>query len=170
MHPKEGAPGKGSHRDLLAALTSGLVGALALATSIYTVVLQRQQVRASVWPRLDGRDESSENDYKTFIVNRGAGSAIIRRFRLLVDKKPMRSWGDFARTLQLHGNMHLFSDVIGVLNPGAEKQLFEADYEATLGLMEFGDRVRSETCFCSSLDECWSWNTSWGGGADGTLE
>jgi hypothetical protein len=41
-----------SHSDRIAALTSGFVAVLALVVSTYNVYLQRQQIRAQVWPRL----------------------------------------------------------------------------------------------------------------------
>ncbi len=165
-------PRRGPNRDLFAALASGFVGALALASSIYTVYLQRQQVRASVWPRLDGREEQAQDDYKLFLVNRGAGSAILHRFRLIVDGRPSKSWGDFAGTISAGHQPGRISKVwtpSGTLNPGAEMLLLEIDWAATLNLME-AKEIRMELCYCSSLDDCWNWTTEFGSDLDETVQ
>jgi hypothetical protein len=173
-HPADLRPSRfhRSNRDLFAALASGFVGALALASSIYTVYLQRQQIRASVWPRLDGRQEQAENDYKLFLVNRGAGSAILRRFRLIVDGQPSKSWRDFAAKISAGRERGRISNVwtpSGALNPGAEMLLVEMDWAEILDVTE-GQNVRMEICYCSSLDDCWNWVTEFGSDADETVQ
>jgi hypothetical protein len=182
-HPDDNEPPhapreRRSNRDLFAALASGFVGTVALLSSMYNVYLQRQQVRAAVWPRLDGREEYGENDYKLFVTNRGVGSAIIQRVRLSLDGRPARSWGDFLNlmpkdlrsqvptgaSLQVW-NTH---SLIGTLNPGAENQFVEVNDATTLLFMEAGKRMRFEICYCSSLDDCWSWSSDFAG-ADETV-
>jgi hypothetical protein len=157
---------------MLAALTSGFVGALALASSMYTVYLQRQQVRAAVWPRLDSREESSEDRYKIFVVNRGAGSAIVRRTRVVLDEKPMHSWGEVVRALPHDAprmSVQAMNDVVGTINPGAEKEMLAGDWATLLALMEAGRSLRVEICYCSSLDECWNWVSTFDGSQDDTI-
>jgi hypothetical protein len=80
------------HRELLAALVSGFVGAVALATSTYTVYLQRQQVRAQVWPYLVMGADWGHDGLVLDVVNRGVGPAAVKRVRVTVDGKPMEDW------------------------------------------------------------------------------
>jgi hypothetical protein len=149
------------------------VGTVALVSSMYNVYLQRQQVRAAVWPRLDGREEYAENDYKVFVANRGVGSAIIRRVRLYLDGRPARSWGDFMNSVPkgleekvpTGASLRLWNahNLIGTLSPGGENQFIEANDATTLLLMEAGTRIRTEICYCSSLDDCWNWSFDFAG-------
>ncbi len=147
------------NRDLLAALTSGFVGALALFASLYNVYLQRQQVRAAVWPRLAAREELTGDDYKLFLANHGVGSAIVKRFRVRFDGELMRSWGDLAKHLSPVAPPRLsgVNDVTVTLSPGGESTLLETDPTGMLALSEAGTRLRGELCYCSSLDDCWNW-------------
>ena len=58
----------GKYRDLLAAVASGFVGALALATSTYNVYLQRQQVKASVWPHVTMDTASTDEGAFSIVI------------------------------------------------------------------------------------------------------
>src|ERR1700691_118048 len=99
--PAASAAPKRSHRDLIAGLTSGFVGALALATSLYNVYLQREQVRAQVWPKITLQDAKGDgDDYGISIANRGVGPADIQRMGVFVDGTPMKSWVEAFKTLR----------------------------------------------------------------------
>ncbi|HEY2514267.1 MAG TPA: hypothetical protein VGI39_25545 [Polyangiaceae bacterium] len=166
------APEKRSRRDLLAALASGFVAAMALLTSVYTVYLQRQQVRAAVWPRLDGREEYGENVYKLFVANRGAGAAMIERLRISLDGRPVRTWGEFLHrlpddvTATIPGgsaSIDKADNLACTIGAGGEKEFLEVDQAALLVLMELGRRLSVEVCYCSSLEECWNWEFDFAG-------
>ncbi len=159
----------GSERAATAA--SGFAAALALATSIYNVYLQRAQVRAQVWPHLE-YSYSNVPDEKAFtlnVENAGVGPAIVRYVRLEVDGKELESWNDaFAAAAlgkpALAGFLERPSNYtqspIGhrVIGPGATIHPLRiggvADEEqAAMG--EAFVRLSAEICYCSTLDECW---------------
>src|ERR1043165_8879381 len=68
-----------------------LVGVSALFVSAYTAYVQRQQVRAAVWPILE---YSTSNDPKIRFTldNKGVGPAIVRHVVVRVDGEPVRNW------------------------------------------------------------------------------
>ena len=59
------------------AIVATFVGFLALCVSGYTAYMQRQQVRAAVWPILQF-DSSNAPDIHFTLANKGVGPALIR--------------------------------------------------------------------------------------------
>jgi len=72
------------------AVIATLVGLCALCVSAYTAYVQRQQVRAAVWPILEF--DSSNAPIHFTLANKGVGPAIIRHVILKVDAQPVRNW------------------------------------------------------------------------------
>src|SRR5689334_1135568 len=70
----------------------GLIGFLALCVSAYTAYMQRQQVRAAVWPIL--QFDNSNGPIELALSNKGVGPAIIRQVIVRVDDQPVRNWGE----------------------------------------------------------------------------
>src|SRR5262245_26726536 len=54
--------------------------------------MQRQQVRAAVWPILEF--ESSNGPIRFTLANKGVGPAIVRHVTLTVDDQPVKSWAE----------------------------------------------------------------------------
>jgi hypothetical protein len=163
-------PRKRSPRDLLAALTSGFVGALALASSLYNVYLQRQQLRAAVIPRLTIQGWQDEKSFGMSVANRGVGPADVKRMRVLVDGKPMESWVNAITTL-----LHVKSitapqtkDIATMLSAGLEVPIFSYELEDYLVIMKERKRVSVELCYCSTLGDCWLLANPWDGTPDTT--
>src|SRR5438552_8737433 len=73
------------------AVIATFVGFLALCVSGYTAYVQRQQVRAAVWPILVF-DRRNATDIHFTLANKGVGPAIIRHVIVEVDGKPVRNW------------------------------------------------------------------------------
>ena len=73
-----------------AAIVAALVGLLALVVSGYTAYIQRQQVRAQVWPWLVAGNNDLEHSLE--VLNKGAGPAIVRSVQVFVDGKPQPTW------------------------------------------------------------------------------
>src|SRR5213596_3809408 len=73
------------------AVIATLVGLCALCVSAYTAYVQRQQVRAAVWPILEF-DSGNAPDIHFTLANKGVGPAIIRNVIVKVDGQPIRSW------------------------------------------------------------------------------
>ena len=68
-----------------------VVGLLALCVSGYTAYMQRQQVRAAVWPILEFYSSNAPDIHFT-LANKGVGPAIIRNIIVRVDDQPARNW------------------------------------------------------------------------------
>src|SRR5205814_8013812 len=73
------------------AVVATFVGFLALCVSGYTAYMQRQQVRAAVWPILQF-DSGNAPDIHFTLTNKGVGPAIIRQVIMKVDDQPVRNW------------------------------------------------------------------------------
>ena len=146
--------------EAVASVGSGIVAALALGTSAYTVYLQRQQVRAEVWPFLEWSTDFDGESLVYLVHNRGVGPAAVKRVRVLVDGKPMPDWIEAICTL-LHTRELPRMPGIGtlenqVLSPGQDIKAVTLDgVTGTSALLE-RQRLSFELCYCSSLDECWN--------------
>src|SRR5438309_10025234 len=90
------------------AVIATLVGFCALCVSAYTAHVQRQQVRAAVWPVLEF-DTSNAPDIHFTLANTGVGPAIIRHVIVKVDGQPVRNWKEALGRILGPGE-HLFSE------------------------------------------------------------
>src|SRR5438132_10483793 len=72
------------------AVIATFVGFLALCVSGYTAYMQRQQVRAAVWPILEFDSRNAPIHFT--LANKGVGPTIIRHVILKVDGQPARTW------------------------------------------------------------------------------
>lgn len=107
--------------DALAAIIASLVGLLALIVAGYTAYIQRQQVRAQVWPHLDiGQSTFPPSIY---VVNQGVGPAIVRSVEVLVDGKPQPDWDHVFAAEGMKGEIDTQGPAINgnVLAPGSMK-------------------------------------------------
>ena len=87
------------------AIIATLVGVCALFVSGYTAYMQRQQVRAAVWPILEF-DSSNAPDIHFTLANKGVGPAIIRNVIVRVDGQPARNWTEVFEKLLGPGEHH----------------------------------------------------------------
>jgi hypothetical protein len=102
-----------------------LVGVCALGVAGYTAYMQRQQVRAAVWPILEC-DSSNSPDIHFTLSNKGVGPAIIRHVVVTVDGQPVRNWVEALEKL-LGPGTHFYSesDMHGrVLSAGESMTIF----------------------------------------------
>ena len=90
------------------AIIATLVGLCALCVSAYTAHVQRQQVRAAVWPILEF-DTSNAPDIHFTLANKGVGPAIIRHVIVRVDGQPVRNWKEALGRILGPGE-HLLSE------------------------------------------------------------
>lgn len=154
----------------LAAVIATLVGVMALLVSGYTAYVQRQQVRAQVWPILF-YGTGNEPKLSLWLTNKGMGPAIIRHVLVTVDGEPVPRWQDMMVRLLGPGDYNFSQNTIGeaVMAPAEEVSLFEprdaksgqpvaltppGSYGARFNVERF--RVGVEICYCSTLDECWT--------------
>lgn len=145
-----------------------LVGVSALFVSGYTAYVQRQQVRATVWPILE-YNTSNEPAIRLTLENKGVGPAIIRHVIVTVDGQPVPDWHEALQRLIGPGN-HRFSQSTmssHVLSPGESMDVLVPHDEdnGQLNFQKAGplwnklnegrNRVDVEICYCSTLGECW---------------
>ncbi|UHQ18150.1 hypothetical protein LVB87_07870 [Lysobacter sp. KIS68-7] len=143
--------------DRITAISAVLIGLVAVGVAAYTAVLQREQIRAQVWPRVLLYNAGSLGEFH--IANKGVGPAVIQSVRVTVDGKPVRNWGKALTQLGLKDPGQKYSSLSGmVLSPGDDvPYLLPSDASQFVVLRHhMGDRVKLMLCYCSALNECWS--------------
>jgi hypothetical protein len=149
----------GDHRhrwDALGVIVASLVGLLALVVAGYTAYIQREQVRAQVWPYLiPGNNDLTQS---LVVNNKGVGPAIVRGVQVWVDGKPQTDWDHVLTKLGLPPH-HFTQTTInhGVLSPGEELQIIRFPDQDRWQRFRAAaaDRMAIDICFCSTLGECW---------------
>jgi hypothetical protein len=145
------------------------VGVCALCVAGYTAYMQRQQVRAAVWPILEF-DSSNAPEIRFTLSNKGVGPAIIKHVIVRVDGEPVRNWHDGLGKLLGPGEHHASeSDMSGrvlsagelmvVLAPhGPDDSPFTFDRSNPMWTQMNKDRERIavEICYSSALGESWT--------------
>jgi hypothetical protein len=156
----------GRNWDAYAAVIATAVGLLALVVSAYTAYVQRQQLRAQVWPFLRIADSDVPPDVGFHVVNTGTGPARVTAVRVTVDSKPVAGWeaaqeamgaspGGVVRA-RISDRVFAVGQDVMMLKPYSEEvtarfeELFLSDKH----------EVAVTICYCSVLDECWvaAWN------------
>ena len=142
--------------DGLAAVIAALVGLLALGVSGYTAYIQRQQVRAQVWPYLEPGVSGSKREL--IVVNKGAGPALVQSVQMYVDSKPRRNWDAVYAALGLKLSQRPPYSTLNsiVLSPGERlDQVLFQNAEDFNAFAKQANRVEMRMCYCSTLGECW---------------
>lgn len=145
-----------------------LVGFLALCVSAYTAYMQRQQVRAAVWPILEF-DSSNGPDIHYTVSNKGVGPAIIRHVIVKVDGQPVKRWDEVLDKLiglgkhrysesDLNGHVFAAGESTTVFTPHDPEGNALTDRSNPLWVEMNKDRGRLsvEICYSSTLGECWT--------------
>jgi hypothetical protein len=163
--PEEKAMRRASRYD---AVIATFVGFLALCVSGYTAYMQRQQVRAAVWPILEF--DSGNGPIHFTLANKGVGPAIIKHVILKVDDQPVENWIEVLDKL-MGPEKHRYSesDMSGhVLAAGESRTVFTPQdpngndivYDRSNPLwIEMNKerlRVTVEICYSSTLGDCWT--------------
>ena len=146
--------------DGLAAIVAALVGFLALGVSGYTAYIQRQQVRAQVWPWLVAGNNDLEHSIE--VLNKGAGPAIVANAQVFVDDKPQPTWDAVLDALGMPRPHPFQQSTINpnVLTPGERVTIikFPEDDVWKRFRAEATKRVAMNICFCSTLGDCWMYD------------
>ena len=69
-----------------------LIGCVAVCVAGYTAYMQRQQVRAAVWPILEF--DSGNGPIHFTLANKGVGPAIIKHVILKMDDQSVKNWAE----------------------------------------------------------------------------
>ena len=150
------------------AVIATLVGLCALCVSAYTAHVQRQQVRAAVWPILEF--DSSNGPIQFTLANKGVGPAIIKHVSVKVDDQPVKNWAEVLEKIlgpgyhpgeesDMSGRVFSAGESMNVFTPHGEANNpipFEKSNPLWAKLNTGRSRVTIEICYCSTLDECWS--------------
>jgi len=151
------------------AVIATFVGICALCVSAYTAHVQRQQVRAAVWPILYF-DSSNAPDIHFTLANKGVGPAIIRHVIVNVDHHPVNNWREALEILLGPGRHHASeSDMSGRVLAAGESMSVLAPFDSAGKPLTFDEsnpewvkmnkdreRITVEICYCSTLGECWT--------------
>jgi hypothetical protein len=154
------------------AVIATLVGLCALGVSAYTAYVQRQQVRAAVWPILEF--DSSNAPIHFILANKGVGPAIIRQVIVKVDGQPVRNWREVLEKIlgpgehlgsesDMRGRVFAAGESLTVFTPrDPENNPLNYDRSNPLWVQMNKDRLRVsvEICYCSTLGECWTLRAS----------
>lgn len=141
--------------DRITAVAAVLIGVVAVVVSVYTAMLQRQQVSAEVWPRLAFYFAGTEGEFR--VANKGVGPAIIESVEIAVDGKPARNWNEVMRQLRLDDPGQRYSTLSGyVMSPGEDlPYLLPSSPEQFAAIRAQTDRLDVRVCYCSALHDCW---------------
>jgi hypothetical protein len=143
--------------DAVAAVIAALVGMLALIVAGYTAYIQRQQVRAQVWPFLMMANSDHSSEYMW--LNKGVGPARVESLQVFVDGKLQGNWHDVFRSMQLEKLKYGQSTLNGnVLSAGEKVDWLQfGNHDDFLAFREAARRsgFGVKTCYCSTLGDCW---------------
>ena len=151
------------------AVIATLIGLLAVCVAAYTAYMQRQQVRAAVWPILEF-DSSNHPDIHFTLTNKGVGPAIIRHVVVNVDGQPVVDWPEALQKLVGPGeHPYSESDMSGRVFAGGESMtvftprdsennpiLYERSNPLYVQMNKDRLRIKVEICYCSTLGDCWT--------------
>jgi hypothetical protein len=151
------------------AIIATFIALLAVCVSGYTAYMQRQQVRAAVWPILQF-DSSNAPDIHFTLANKGVGPALIRNVMVKVDNQPVKNWDEAMKKLLGPGE-HLFSEsdmngyvlapnesitVVTLHDANNNPLVFDKSNPLWMTMNRERFRVTAEICYCSTLGECWT--------------
>jgi len=152
---------RADHVDRWLSVAAGVAALFAVGVSLYQAGLARQQLRASAWPHLaQSNSYVPEQPYTRQVENQGVGPARVRAFRVLVDGRPVQTWGAVVRSLTGAPDSGVVYSSLSrgnVLPPGTGVTLLRLPPGAQAGLFWAAAQTRLETviCYCSIYDECW---------------
>ena len=152
------APKKRTESNAVAAVIAALIGLLALGVSGYTAMLQREQVRAEVWPYLQPGITIEQGSMAISLENKGVGPALVGGLRVYVDGQPQRKWPDVFDALGLSDLRDTpASTVNGTVIARMEtiQQVGLSDAADFQRLLDEYPRMALVLCYCSTLGDCW---------------
>lgn len=151
---------RGRDREAYAVVIASLIGLLALAVSGYTAYVQREQLRAQVWPHL--LLARSTVDPRYFLSNTGTGPAKIAALRVTIHGAPIKNRAALLKAIGFTNEELTWSTVAGTVLPAGKELSFIQPSNSTqsrehlIQLMHDGSNDLSMTvCYCSVLDDCW---------------
>jgi hypothetical protein len=162
------------------AFIATFVGLCALCVSGYTAYMQRQQVRAMVWPILEFVSSNDPNIHLS-LTNKGVGPAIIHNVTVKVDGRPVSDWVDVVERLMgpekpagwirssatpafgysesdMSGRVLSAGESMTIFTPwGPERNpiTYDRSNPVYVQMNEARFRITVEICYSSTLGDCW---------------
>lgn len=155
-------PKRGKDWDAYAAVIASFIGILALAVSGYTAYVQRQQLRAQIWPHLELEYSGVNLDFHA--LNQGTGPARVTAMRIAVDGVVVKSWAQVEKAAgnASNGSLLITSWLSKAVVPAGKDFVFAGPTDSDAGralaasLLPRGSHRMSVTvCYCSVLEDCW---------------
>lgn len=123
--------------------------------------MQRQQLRAQVWPHLTLAYSTVERSF--YAINQGTGPARITAMRVTVDGVTVKEWAAVEKAAGLLDGEGFVKSWLSkvVLSPGKDFPILwpndnEQNRAKFMQLLPGGKHALSITvCYCSVLDDCW---------------
>jgi hypothetical protein len=149
------------------AFIATFIALLAVSVAGYTAYMQRQQVRAAVWPILEF--DSSNGPIRFTLANKGVGPAIIKHVILKVDNQPVKNWVEVLEKIlgpgyhpgeesDMSGRVFAAGESMNVFTPHDDAQnpvAFNKSDPLWAKLDAGRGHITVEICYCSTLGECW---------------
>jgi len=158
--PNVDAAQGGRNWDALAAVVAALIGLMALLVSGYTAYVQRQQVRAQVWPYL--LVGYADREHARIVYNKGVGPALVRSVQVLVDGKPLPDWEHVMSALGGASKASYTQSTLAnnVLTSGEKLEVLivQGDDDYRHFREESLNRAAMRICYCSTLEDCWMYD------------
>ncbi|HEX6559516.1 MAG TPA: hypothetical protein VF021_08635 [Longimicrobiales bacterium] len=163
LPPSDGsvsAPARGRNWNALSAIIASLIGLLALCVSGYTAYIQREQVRAQVWPNLIAGND--DNDLSLIVYSKGVGPAIVRSAQIWVDGKAQSDWHHVLDALGMKRPVTFSESTINpdVVSPGENVRIIkfeDKDLYRQFRAAAVAKHMAIAICYCSTLGECWNY-------------
>lgn len=138
-------------------IIAALIGLIALIVSSYTAWVQREQVRAEVWPHL--LVSYSDPEHELVAINKGVGPAIVHGVEVTVDGRAQPNWEHVFGALGMaDASFQIATLAENVLSPDEHLDFMvlksSADYKRFRSASAAG-RLTMRVCFCSTLGDCW---------------
>jgi hypothetical protein len=172
---RNAAAKRGIRWDALAAIIASFVGLLALVVAGYTAYIERQQVRAQVWPYLSVAESdilpreighvviNKEGEFESHggflsVQNYGVGPAIVQSVEVEVDGKPQPDWDHVMKALGLHDIPHFQSSVNHAVLPAGKRVNFLVIHGKAAWVsfrQGYFRKLSIRVCYASTLGDYW---------------
>ena len=146
--------------DALAAIVASLVGLLALLVAGYTAYVERQQVRAQVWPYLQMSRSNAAGHFEIDAYNRGVGPVIVKSVQVQAGDKPVNGWNALFEVTGFKPAGAVLTSTLNqtVIAPGGQVRwvVFDnrADVEEFTRVSD-AHHVVARICYASTLGQTW---------------
>ncbi len=153
--------------DFVIAIAALLVSAVSAFALIYQTRVIGQQYAATIWPYVSVNSSYGVRGASIRVENDGLGPALIESAQLLIDGKPVPSWGWYLEGFMTNpalphtrGSRSISATSFGratTIRPGESMSLFAIVYKAqidprALVVHQVGIRL----CYCSINSSCWN--------------